>query len=121
LIVPSELVRSRPDTRAAEAQLHAASAAEGIATAHLYPRISLSADVAEQGLLGGPAGAAWSSSAGSPRRSFTAGRSPQIGAPRRTPTRLRSRNINRVPANRGHLAIPKGRYWAAAADGRLSW
>ena len=60
LIVPSELVRSRPDIRAAEAQLHAASAEVGIATANLYPRISLSAGVAEQGLLAGPAGAAWS-------------------------------------------------------------
>ncbi len=59
LVVPSELVRSRPDIRAAEAQLHAASAAVGIATANLYPRINLSANVAEQGLLGGPAGAAW--------------------------------------------------------------
>jgi NodT family efflux transporter outer membrane factor (OMF) lipoprotein len=60
LIVPSELVRSRPDIRAAEAQLHAASAAVGIATADLYPRISLSANIAEQGLFSGPAGAAWS-------------------------------------------------------------
>jgi NodT family efflux transporter outer membrane factor (OMF) lipoprotein len=60
LVVPSELVRSRPDIRAAEAQLHAASAAVGIATADLYPQVNLSADVAEQGLLGGPAGAAWS-------------------------------------------------------------
>lgn len=60
LIVPSELVRSRPDIRAAEAQLHAASAAVGVATADLYPRISLSASVAEQGLIAGPAGAAWS-------------------------------------------------------------
>jgi NodT family efflux transporter outer membrane factor (OMF) lipoprotein len=60
LIVPSELVRSRPDIRAAEAQLHAASAAVGIATADLYPRISLSANIAEQGLISGPAGAAWS-------------------------------------------------------------
>ena len=60
LIVPSELVRSRPDIRAAEAQLHAASAAVGVATADLYPRISLSANIAEQGLFGGPAGAAWS-------------------------------------------------------------
>jgi NodT family efflux transporter outer membrane factor (OMF) lipoprotein len=59
LVVPSELVRSRPDIRAAEAQLHAASAEVGIATANLYPRISLSAGVAEQGLLAGPAGAAW--------------------------------------------------------------
>jgi NodT family efflux transporter outer membrane factor (OMF) lipoprotein len=60
LVVPSELVRSRPDIRAAEAQLHAASAEVGIATADLYPRISLSAGVAEQGLLAGPTGAAWS-------------------------------------------------------------
>jgi NodT family efflux transporter outer membrane factor (OMF) lipoprotein len=60
LVVPSELVRARPDIRAAEAQLHAASAAVGIATADLYPRITLSAAVAEQGLFGGPAGAAWS-------------------------------------------------------------
>jgi NodT family efflux transporter outer membrane factor (OMF) lipoprotein len=60
LVVPSELVRSRPDIRAAEAQLHAASAAVGIATADLYPRISLSANIAEQGLIAGPAGAAWS-------------------------------------------------------------
>jgi NodT family efflux transporter outer membrane factor (OMF) lipoprotein len=60
LVVPSELVRSRPDIRAAEAQLHAASASVGIATADLYPRISLSADIAEQGLFAGPAGAAWS-------------------------------------------------------------
>jgi NodT family efflux transporter outer membrane factor (OMF) lipoprotein len=60
LIVPSELVRSRPDIRAAEAQLHAASAAVGVAIADLYPRFSLSANVAEQGLIAGPAGAAWS-------------------------------------------------------------
>jgi NodT family efflux transporter outer membrane factor (OMF) lipoprotein len=60
LIVPSELVRARPDIRAAEAQLHAASAAVGVATADLYPRFNLSAAIAEQGLPGGPAGAAWS-------------------------------------------------------------
>jgi NodT family efflux transporter outer membrane factor (OMF) lipoprotein len=60
LVVPSELVRSRPDIRAAEAQLHAASAQVGIATADLYPRFTLGANVAEQGLLNGPAGAAWS-------------------------------------------------------------
>jgi NodT family efflux transporter outer membrane factor (OMF) lipoprotein len=57
---PSSLVRQRPDIRAAEARLHAASAAVGVATADLYPRITLSANLAEQGLLNGPAGAAWS-------------------------------------------------------------
>jgi NodT family efflux transporter outer membrane factor (OMF) lipoprotein len=60
LAVPSELVRARPDILAAEAQLHAASAAIGVATAGLYPQINLSAAISEQGLLGGPAGAAWS-------------------------------------------------------------
>jgi NodT family efflux transporter outer membrane factor (OMF) lipoprotein len=60
LVVPSELVRARPDIRAAEAQLHAANAAVGVATADLYPHITLSADIAAQGLTSGPAGAAWS-------------------------------------------------------------
>jgi NodT family efflux transporter outer membrane factor (OMF) lipoprotein len=60
LAVPSELVRARPDIRAAEARLHAASAQVGIATADLYPRFTLSAAVAAQGLMSGPAGAAWS-------------------------------------------------------------
>jgi NodT family efflux transporter outer membrane factor (OMF) lipoprotein len=41
--LPSELVRQRPDILAAEAQLHAASAAVGVATAQLYPSINLTA------------------------------------------------------------------------------
>jgi NodT family efflux transporter outer membrane factor (OMF) lipoprotein len=60
LTVPSALVRQRPDIRAAEARLHAASAAVGVATADLYPRFTISATGAEQGLIAGPAGAAWS-------------------------------------------------------------
>ena len=43
LSLPSELARHRPDIMAAEALLHAASARVGIATADLYPRITLSA------------------------------------------------------------------------------
>jgi NodT family efflux transporter outer membrane factor (OMF) lipoprotein len=39
--LPAELVRHRPDIRAAEALLHAASAQVGVATADLYPRITL--------------------------------------------------------------------------------
>ena len=41
--LPSTLVRQRPDLLAAEAQLHAASATIGIATANLYPSVTLSA------------------------------------------------------------------------------
>ena len=40
--LPSALVRQRPDIRAAEALLHQASAQVGVATANLYPRITLS-------------------------------------------------------------------------------
>jgi NodT family efflux transporter outer membrane factor (OMF) lipoprotein len=48
LSVPSELVRQRPDILSAEAQLHAASAAIGVATAQMYPQINLSASFTQQ-------------------------------------------------------------------------
>lgn len=54
---PSELLRRRPDIRAAERQLAAATANVGVATADLFPRVSLS------GFLG-----------------FIAGRGSQIGS-----------------------------------------
>ncbi|WP_439858606.1 efflux transporter outer membrane subunit [Pseudomonas sp. MBLB4136] len=54
---PAELLRRRPDVRAAERQLAAASATIGVTTAELFPRVSLS------GFLG-----------------FTAGRGSQLGA-----------------------------------------
>ena len=60
LVVPSELVRARPDIRAAEAELHAASAAVGVATADMYPHITLSSGWAEAGLLSGGAASGWS-------------------------------------------------------------
>lgn len=41
--LPSELARQRPDVQAAEALLHEASAQVGVATANLYPKITLSA------------------------------------------------------------------------------
>lgn len=41
--LPSELAHRRPDILAAEAQLHMASAAIGVATANLYPQVNLSA------------------------------------------------------------------------------
>jgi NodT family efflux transporter outer membrane factor (OMF) lipoprotein len=46
--LPSELVHQRPDVLAAEADLHAASAAVGVATARLYPSITLSASVTQE-------------------------------------------------------------------------
>jgi NodT family efflux transporter outer membrane factor (OMF) lipoprotein len=58
--LPSELVHRRPDIAAAEAQLHAASASVGIATANLYPHLTLDGTIGREGLLGGgPSEAAW--------------------------------------------------------------
>jgi len=44
LSLPSDLVRQRPDVRAAEEQLHAASAAIGVAVAARLPNLNLAAD-----------------------------------------------------------------------------
>jgi len=44
LSVPSDLVHQRPDILAAEDLLHAASAQVGVATANLYPQLTLSAN-----------------------------------------------------------------------------
>jgi NodT family efflux transporter outer membrane factor (OMF) lipoprotein len=52
--LPSQLVRQRPDVLAAEAQLHSASAAIGVATAQLYPNITLSASFTQEALTTGP-------------------------------------------------------------------
>jgi NodT family efflux transporter outer membrane factor (OMF) lipoprotein len=50
LTLPSVLVRQRPDILAAEAQLHAASAAIGIAVAQEYPSITLSGSLTRDAL-----------------------------------------------------------------------
>ena len=64
LVVPSELVRRRPDIQAAEALLHAANADYGVAVARLYPQVNLSAGLGSQalttGALFGPSSAVWS-------------------------------------------------------------
>ncbi|RZF31707.1 efflux transporter outer membrane subunit [Paraburkholderia sp. UYCP14C] len=51
--LPSSLVRQRPDILAADATLHQASAQVGVATAAMYPQITLSASYGAEGL--GPA------------------------------------------------------------------
>lgn len=53
LTLPSELVRRRPDILAAEARLHADSAAIGVATAQLFPTITLSGSLGQQALDSG--------------------------------------------------------------------
>lgn len=45
--LPSELVHKRPDILTAEARLHSATAAIGVATARLYPSISLGASFSQ--------------------------------------------------------------------------
>ncbi len=46
--LPADLVRRRPDIRAAEARLHSATAHIGVATADLFPRLTLNAGVGTQ-------------------------------------------------------------------------
>jgi outer membrane protein, multidrug efflux system len=53
LVVPSELLRRRPDIRRAEAQIHAATARIGVAAADLFPKLSLSASAGFQGSQSG--------------------------------------------------------------------
>jgi NodT family efflux transporter outer membrane factor (OMF) lipoprotein len=47
--LPSELLRRRPDIRRAEANLHAATARIGVATADLFPRFSLTGSLGTSG------------------------------------------------------------------------
>lgn len=50
LALPSDLVRARPDIRQAEARLHAATAEIGVAQADLYPKLTLTASLAQSAL-----------------------------------------------------------------------
>jgi NodT family efflux transporter outer membrane factor (OMF) lipoprotein len=51
--LPSSLVRQRPDIRASEALLHAASAQVGVATAAQYPQVNLTASLGSMATSGG--------------------------------------------------------------------
>lgn len=63
-VLPSQLVRRRPDILGAEALLHAANAEYGVAIAKLYPQINISATLGSQALsassLFGSGSAVWS-------------------------------------------------------------
>jgi len=82
LSLPSQLARQRPDVRAAEAVLARAGAQVGVATASLYPQITLSAQV----------GTLLRRAAAGPRRRLVAREStgflsePRVVAPRRSRT-----------------------------------
>jgi len=65
---PTELLRHRPDVRAAERQLAAASARVGVATADLFPRVSITGFV---GFLSGDVGRLFGSSAGNDARAWS--------------------------------------------------
>lgn len=52
-VLPSELVRQRPDIQAAEALVQAASADHGVALARMYPQLRLSASLGSQALTAG--------------------------------------------------------------------
>ncbi|MGD0491693.1 MAG: efflux transporter outer membrane subunit [Steroidobacteraceae bacterium] len=62
--VPSELAHRRPDILAAEARLHAATSAVGVAESNLYPKLQLTATVGQQAVdpshLFNGANTAWS-------------------------------------------------------------
>ena len=77
LSVPSLLVRQRPDIRAAESQVHQASANVGVATANMLPNVTLSASGGSSALalsaLYGPQTAAWSVAASVAGPIFDAG------------------------------------------------
>jgi NodT family efflux transporter outer membrane factor (OMF) lipoprotein len=61
--LPSQLIEQRPDVRAAEEQLHSASALIGVATANMLPNFTINADVGYMNTtlagLFSPANVAW--------------------------------------------------------------
>ena len=59
---PAEIIRRRPDVAAAEHRLHAATARVGVATADLFPRVSLGAALGTYAFHGGGLYAAGSES-----------------------------------------------------------
>jgi NodT family efflux transporter outer membrane factor (OMF) lipoprotein len=96
LSLPSSLARQRPDIRSAEELLHSASAAVGVATANLYPQVTLSGQYGTTAMRIGdlfrPGSAVWGFGAGLLQPIFRGGaleatrraaRSPATTRPRR--------------------------------------
>ena len=77
MVVPSELVRQRPDVQASTALLHAATAQYGVAVSNLYPQINLSATLGTQalttGALFGPGSMLWNLAGALAQPLFNAG------------------------------------------------
>src|SRR3569833_90703 len=77
VVVPSDLVRQRPDIQASTALLHAATAQYGVAVANLYPQIDLNASLGTQalttGALFGPGSMIWTLAGQLAQPLFTAG------------------------------------------------
>ncbi len=77
MVVPSELVRQRPDVQASTALLHAATAQYGVAVSNLYPQINLSATLGTQalttGALFGPGSMVWNLAGALAQPLFNAG------------------------------------------------
>ncbi len=65
---PTELLRRRPDVRAAERALAAATARVGVATADLFPRVNITGFV---GFLSGDVGRLFSTTSGSDARAWS--------------------------------------------------
>jgi outer membrane protein, multidrug efflux system len=65
---PAELLRRRPDVRAAERQLAAATARVGVATADLFPRVNVTGFV---GFLSGDVGRLFGTTSGSNARAWS--------------------------------------------------
>ena len=102
--VPSEMAHGRPDVLQAEAELHMASAAVGVATANLYPHVTLSASLV-QAASGNGGAALWGFAAGIAGPIFDGG-TPGGGR------RLQG-DARRLPADR-HSVVWSGRGRAAS-------
>ena len=121
--MPSALVRQRPDVRASEAQLHEASAQIGVATAALYPQITLSGGVDRESLKIGKlfdtGTTGWSLAAGLVQPIFNGGalqakKRAAVAAYDAAQAQYQSTRAQRVPQRGQHAARDRHRRRRAA-------